>query len=178
MSECALHALVQETSNRTWFYFGVTRVSAGLKLRLTIADFNRQGKLFSQGHEPVTRVQHGPGHKGKWKRGCDNVSYDPGDEFSITWEYTCDEQTTGDTTVFFAFCYPFSYDDIQSQLAALDARWHFSWPATAAVSAGADDAASASGDSDGPAVPPALYYHRELIVRSLDGLRVDLITVR
>lgn len=57
----------------------------------------------------------------------------------------------------FAFCYPHSYTRLQRRLAALDA--HF--------------AAQSGADADAKRV----YYHRELLTRSIEGLRVDLLTI-
>ncbi|NWU96889.1 CBPC5 protein, partial [Upupa epops] len=62
-------------------------------------------------------------------------------------------------TTYFAFCYPFSYTELQEMLARLDRRFqecrHLS-----------------------PSSPlDSVYYHRELLCHSLDKLRVDLLTV-
>lgn len=54
----------------------------------------------------------------------------------------------------FAFCYPYSYSKLQRKLAALD------------VKHGDQQRASTS-----------IYYHRELLTRSVEGLRVDLLTI-
>jgi hypothetical protein len=121
--------------------------------------------------------------------------------------------------VFFAFCYPYSYEDIQAQLSRYDTALAFPWstphppPSAAAapgdpscdggahvVAAAMAPTTAAAVDGDGAAIenakpradaqadtnvaepnlvqPPSIYYHRELLVRSIDGLRVDLLTVR
>lgn len=56
-------------------------------------------------------------------------------------------------TVFFAFCYPWSYQECQNQLAGLDAEY------------------------GPPARHPGIYYHRELLTRSVEGRRIDLLTI-
>ena len=92
---------MQETQNRTWFYFGVGRGSPGQTIHLTVRDLNKQGKLFSQGHQPVVRVQHGDRPAGRWSRACDDVShrYSDSGEFIIDWHYTFGPQTSPDTKV-------------------------------------------------------------------------------
>ena len=56
---------------------------------------------------------------------------------------------------FFAFCYPYSYEETQQYLHELDNKLK-SKPSN---------------------VTSSIYYHRELICKSIDDLRVDLITV-
>ena len=53
----------------------------------------------------------------------------------------------------FAFTYPYSYSTLQSELEAIDQHVN------------ALD------------VPGSLYYHRELLIRSRDGRRIDLVTI-
>ncbi|XP_036191003.1 cytosolic carboxypeptidase-like protein 5 isoform X3 [Myotis myotis] len=61
-------------------------------------------------------------------------------------------------TTFFAFCYPFSYSDCQDLLNQLDQRFLENHP-------------THSSPVD------TIYYHREILCYSLDGLRVDLLTI-
>ena len=61
-------------------------------------------------------------------------------------------------TTYFAFCYPYSYTECQNMLEKLDTR--FSEPSSDKLT-----------DSN------KIYYHRELICRSLEGRRVELVTV-
>ncbi|NWR53845.1 CBPC5 protein, partial [Bucorvus abyssinicus] len=62
-------------------------------------------------------------------------------------------------TTYFAFCYPFSYTELQERLARLDG--HFQECRHMSPSSPLD----------------SVYYHRELLCHSLDKLRVDLLTV-
>jgi hypothetical protein len=234
----------------------VQRGVPGKTIHLTIRDLNKQGKLFSQGHQPVVRVQHGDRPPGRWSRACDDVShrYSDSGEFIIDWRYTFGPQTKPDSKVdgqaqlhrlschavvhsgysgcpvvprrlagptptpiptltptyphshgahekitsllahktprsfagqvFFAFCYPYSYDDAQHRLDELDRRFPLRAPRPPGVGEGSDSgtADGGSGADDGTdggsGVHDDIYYHRELLVRSIDGLRVDLITVR
>ena len=68
-------------------------------------------------------------------------------------------------TAYFAFCYPFSYDECQKALDDLDIK--FSCTCTCTCLTGKTCSKDAS----------SIYYHRELLCYSLDGLRIDLITV-
>ena len=73
----------------------------------------------------------------------------------LTFEYTPSEGKR--TTVYFAFCYPFSYIDCQKYLNRIERRLNV------------QQIAETAEDS--------IYYHRQLLCRSLDGLRVELLTV-
>ena len=82
--------------------------------------------------------------------------------------------------VFFAFCYPYSYDDTQRRLEELDRKFPLRSPRPPAAGEGSNsgaDRSGADGGPDGGGEQDDIYYHRELLVRSIDGLRVDLITV-
>ena len=65
-------------------------------------------------------------------------------------------------TVYFAFCYPYSYAECHRHISKLEQHLHVHDPERAAM-----------GQRDKEEV----YYHRELLCRSLDGLRIDLITI-
>lgn len=65
-------------------------------------------------------------------------------------------------TVYFAFCYPYSYGECQRYLNKLEQHLHVHNPDMAAM---------------GQREKEEVYYHRELLCHSLDGLRVDLITI-
>jgi hypothetical protein len=79
----------------------------------------------------------------------------------IVFEHTVD---AADDTLFLAFTYPYSYTDVQADMAAVDAA--------AAQAHAAVLAAPVVPD------PEAIYCCRELLTRSPDGLRVDLVTIR
>lgn len=69
-----------------------------------------------------------------------------------------------DERVRFAFCYPYSYSKLQRKLAALDATYAASSHTTR------QQQCEQSTDA-------SIYYHRELLTRSIEGLRVDLLTI-
>ncbi|KAL3672652.1 hypothetical protein V7S43_001947 [Phytophthora oleae] len=65
----------------------------------------------------------------------------------------------------FAFCYPYTYTRVQEELAALDQQFIVPFQL------------NPSGIGDIPTTPSKIYYHRELLTRSVEGLRVDLLTI-
>ena len=62
-----------------------------------------------------------------WHRGCSNISYVPnsirkGDQFGKTYNtltFTYNFQYTDDT-VFFAYCFPYTYSDLMDDLITID----------------------------------------------------------
>ncbi|KAG3047973.1 hypothetical protein PC121_g19749 [Phytophthora cactorum] len=68
----------------------------------------------------------------------------------------------------FAFCYPYTYTRVQEELASLDRQ--FVEPEQRELES------SISSTKEGK-TPSNMYYHRELLTRSLEGLRVDLVTI-
>lgn len=65
--------------------------------------------------------------------------------------------------VYFAFCFPYSYTECQKNLNRIDKKMN-------AVSTHQPSPSSPRDDD-------SIYYHRQLLCYSLDGLRVDLLTV-
>jgi hypothetical protein len=63
--------------------------------------------------------------------------------------------------IWFAFTYPYSYATLQSELEILDSRF---------------DTALLGGNGNAKSAP-YIYYQRELLTRSLDGRRIDLMTI-
>lgn len=210
-----------ENTNRTWFYFSITttsEISRKATIKITLKNLNRQGKLFSQGHEPVVRIQRDDGvYVQQWIRSCENISFEEIDKvFFLTWEFNLNEikKLTGDSfgKAYFAFCYPFSYDECQTMLSEYDKEFgKQSWssiidtlkenhptianrraPAARAMSRERINTSAPATDSSEQQSNPekvvdkeaatqgirnTIYYHRELLVDTLEGLRVDLVTI-
>ncbi|XP_065842968.1 cytosolic carboxypeptidase-like protein 5 isoform X2 [Oscarella lobularis] len=138
--------------NRTWFYFGVTGSKLAHKtIRINVMNMNRQTKLYAQGHAPMTRtVFLGGGGKTKWERVRDRPACEmlEGGHMRMSFEHAFVDDRRA--TTYFAFSYPFSYDDLRTRLDRIEARYR------------ADE---------------TIYFHRELLATTIDGLRVDLLTV-
>jgi hypothetical protein len=76
---------------------------------------------------------------------------------------TFNHRVMADEVHYFAFCYPKSYSEVQDHLTALDA---------------ALGNQAHRGDHTVPKPPSGIYYAREVVTLTLDGRRMDLITVR
>ena len=78
---------------------------------------------------------------------------DKNNEFLLSFNYRTSENPNAIT--YFAFTYPFSYTDLQNYLKKVDARM------TKQSTNFADD----------------IYYHRENAINSLEGRRLDILTI-
>ena len=124
-------------------------------------NMNKQHRLYSQGFEPIV-CNHDPfdvtAQDKQWVRGCTDVKYEIfGEDFFLYFTYTFSATHKPTSTTYFAFCYPFSYSDSQEKLLKLDRLY---------------------GVTDTESGVASIYYHREILTHSLDGLNVDLVTVR
>ncbi|XP_075770682.1 cytosolic carboxypeptidase-like protein 5 isoform X3 [Pelodiscus sinensis] len=144
-----------ENGNRSWFYFSVKGGAPGKLIKINIVNMNKQSKLYSQGMSPFVRTLP---VRPRWERVRERPTFEMLEtQFVLSFVHRFLEHR-GSTT-YFAFCYPFSYTECQDMLAQLDRRFEECRLLSP----------SSSLDS--------IYYHRELLCRSLDGLRVDLLTV-
>lgn len=144
-----------ENGNRSWFYFSVRGVSSGKMLKINVMNMNNQRKLYSQGMAPFVRTVPG---KTRWERIRDRPTTEiVENQFILSFTHRVLE-VKGATT-FFSFCYPFSYTECQDMLQQLEDNY----PGAAQLSPSS--------------APGGVYFHRELLCRSLDGNRVDLLTV-
>ncbi|XP_074471124.1 cytosolic carboxypeptidase-like protein 5 isoform X2 [Sebastes fasciatus] len=144
-----------ENGNRSWFYFSVRGAAPGKILKINVMNMNNQRKLYSQGMAPLVRTLPG---KNRWERVRERPTAEIVDnQFILSFTHRLSE-TRGATT-YFSFCFPFSYSECQEMLQQFDK----SYP----------NAAQLSPSS----APGSVYYHRELLCHSLDGNRVDLLTV-
>ncbi len=165
-------------SCRSWFHFKVSGLARGESVRLCVANLNNQGKLFSQGLRPVCSVAGGP-----WERVASEPTWTvyvppgppqegsvptakgkPERSLRVEWLYTHAGGTAADE-VAFAFSYPHSYADCQALLAGVEAR--HARPGVPVESL--------------PEIalqrPRSIYVHRERLAVSVQGRRVDMLTV-
>uniref|UniRef100_A0AAQ6AK82 Cytosolic carboxypeptidase-like protein 5 n=1 Tax=Amphiprion ocellaris TaxID=80972 RepID=A0AAQ6AK82_AMPOC len=144
-----------ENGNRSWFYFSIRGAAPGKLLKINVMNMNNQRKLYSQGMTPLVRTLPG---KNRWERIRDRPTSEIVDnQFILSFTHRLLE-VRGATT-YFSFCFPFSYNECQEMLQQLDGNY--------------PNAAQLSPSS----APGTVYYHRELLCHSLDGNRVDLLTV-
>ncbi|XP_078036951.1 cytosolic carboxypeptidase-like protein 5 isoform X2 [Augochlora pura] len=147
------HGTQFQNSNRTWFYFGFKACTSGAYVKFNIVNLNKQVKMFSQGMCPVFKVL--PGHL-HWERIRDRPTYtvdQKGSDFTLSFVYCTPENMKAIT--YLAFTYPFSYTDLQNYLRRVEARI-----AKRNITC-ADD----------------VYYHRECAIKSLEGRRLDVVTI-
>ncbi|XP_053523033.1 cytosolic carboxypeptidase-like protein 5 isoform X4 [Artibeus jamaicensis] len=143
-----------ENANRSWFYFSVRGGSPGKLIKINIMNMNKQSKLYSQGMAPFVRTLP---TRPRWERIRDRPTFEMTEtQFVLSFVHRFVEGRGA--TTFFAFCYPFSYSDCQDLLNQLDQRFLENHP-------------THSSPLD------TIYYHREILCYSLDGLRVDLLTI-
>ncbi|XP_065443454.1 cytosolic carboxypeptidase-like protein 5 isoform X5 [Chrysemys picta bellii] len=144
-----------ENGNRSWFYFSVKGGAPGKLIKINIVNMNKQSKLYSQGMSPFVRTLP---VRPRWERIRERPTFEMMEtQFVLSFVHRFLEYRG--TTTYFAFCYPFSYTECQEMLAQLDSRF--------------EECKYMSPSS----TLDSIYYHRELLCRSLDNLRVDLLTV-
>ncbi|RHY34318.1 hypothetical protein DYB32_001293, partial [Aphanomyces invadans] len=144
----------------SWFHFSISGASAGQEISLQVVNLIKHSALYDHDMRPVVRSL--PSQK-KWERLTYQVLKDG--QFSI--RFTLPVAKGGDTQ-FVAFCYPYSYTDLQRQLRRLDADFS---------TFDHDMKKSAAARSRYRTTSQPIYYHRETLVHSLDGRKVDLITI-
>ncbi|XP_063360646.1 cytosolic carboxypeptidase-like protein 5 [Cydia amplana] len=141
-----------ENGNRTWFYFGVQAREPLVTVRLNLINLNKQGKMYNQGMAPVTRTLPG---KPQWERIKDRPVHSMDDNtFTLSFKYRTSDNLKA--TTFFAFTYPFSFAELQIALNSIDLKM-LPLPS--------------------PQAPDDIYYCRECVIYSLEGRRVDLLTI-
>eukprot|EP00347_Sterkiella_histriomuscorum_P010374 403376546 len=102
---------------RTWFHFRVLGVAQNETLTFNFRQMNHQSKLFLNGMKPVFLIENQMKH---YRRIPGDLSFNTYyDGFSITFSHTFTQKNTEDYT-YFAFTYPFSYQDIINQAIQLD----------------------------------------------------------
>lgn len=73
------------------------------------------------------------------------------DSFSISWSYIF---KGSNDTVYFAFCYPYPFETVMKILDSYDYK-----------------------EFNSDFMKSDIYYHRELLINSVEGRRIDLLTV-
>lgn len=161
-ADCAGTPLV--CAAKTWFHFSVRGGAPGSWITITVNNMNGQGRLYKHDYRPVFRS----GASGGWQRTRTPVTArgcKADDNFRITFRHRF-ECAQGEPT-FFAFSYPWSYAEGQALLAELEAAYGGAGP-------GGEGAAGSAGAELGAG---GIYFRRELLATSIEGRRVDLLTI-
>eukprot|EP00756_Hemistasia_phaeocysticola_P022584 Hpha_TRINITY_DN15843_c7_g8::TRINITY_DN15843_c7_g8_i1::g.187641::m.187641 len=135
-----------ENSNRSWFHFRVSGGTAGRQVTFHIRNLNSQMKLFAQDMRPVFCRGANPT---QWERIENRPQVRSAKENGVMLSFYHQFQTDGEV-VWFAFTYPYSFNQLQQNITA--------WAQTAQTSAG-------------------LYFVRECMGHTMEGRRVDLLTI-
>ncbi|EEY69717.1 metalloprotease family M14A, putative [Phytophthora infestans T30-4] len=143
------------TGYTTWFYFEVERTLKAAKqpqdLHVTLVNLNPQRGLFKNGYT----IMHSSDEE-RWDRLPSPLMKI---RLSLSYKFKFARER-----VRFAFCYPYTYTRVQEELASLDRQF-------------ADPKQHSVQSSTSPTPPTKeeissnVYYHRELLTRSLEGLR-------
>ncbi|CAM9747368.1 unnamed protein product [Ectocarpus sp. 12 AP-2014] len=127
---------------------------------MRIMNLNNQNALYKHGMTPVFRMSGNP----NWARLKQKAIFEEeGRHLQLQFQFRF---TRDWEEVLFAFCFPYSYDDCNKDLECCE-----------------DQACLAR--RDGMAVQPLItprpgptgYFHRELLIRTPEGRRIDLLTV-
>ena len=148
------------TDYRMWYNFAIRGGRRGQSIQIEIMNLNPMLRCYCRDLRPVLCVIEGEPRNGldispppeQWqalRRADFGGSYIVGRDLLIRFTYTF--ETDGDTVMFAAHV-PFSYGAQQLALESLDAR---------------QEELERAG----------VYYRRELVTRSLEGARVDLLTI-
>ncbi|TGZ71447.1 hypothetical protein CRM22_002629 [Opisthorchis felineus] len=179
-----------ENGNRTWFHFFVRGYTPGKIMRITIMNMNKQARIYSQGYSPLYRVCRSTLSQSRWQRIRDRPAWEIVDgQFNLTFVHRFIDPRGSST--YFAFSFPWSYTETQRQLDQLEAIFRhqvFSAPtevkpnlAVSADAKKADLGRAVSGPIEDGLTSADLfqqiYFHRELLCYSLDGRRIDLLTI-
>jgi hypothetical protein len=137
-----------QTRHSTWFYFSIAGGKVGDVIEMKIQNMNKVPKLYEQGMRPVVRLQSERG----WKRSAFWPKWEKkGGNVEVTFQHCFEASASGEVEpVFLAFTYPYAFVDVLRKLEGLDQLF--------------------IGHEQ-------IYYHRELLTRSIEGRRVDLLTV-
>jgi cytosolic carboxypeptidase protein 5 len=179
------------TGYRTWFHFAVRGFKKGNTIKFTIMNMNKQTGLFQHDHRPsVSSSPSAP----KWKRLPVPVSKHTireGNIFEVEFKHTF---LYNDEEVRFAFCFPYSYTEVQERFEYLDrvfSNLPFDHMKGMVVPPKPSNDGDGKNNSSNKAIKKrrgplpetkmvstnGIYYHREVLTRSMDGRRLDLITI-
>ncbi len=129
---------------RTWFHFRVSQVSQTCLTTFHINNMNNQSTLFKYGMHPVYKTTGMQEYERLPEKSV--FKHNEGNEHELTFRHRLSEG--GET--FFAFTYPWSYEQNQSLLDQLQER---------------------------SKAFPGLFFQRELLTHSLEKRRVELLTI-
>lgn len=140
---------VHSIGHTQWFYFSVSNVIAGTRVKFNIGTFSKTTSLFNHGMMPLLYSER----KRKWCRCGESISYfqvrrrksEKKSVYVLT--FTHRFEYSGDKC-FFAYSYPYTYSDLQDDLMVLQLD-----------------------------KPKSHTFRRSILSRTLAGNRCDLLTI-
>ncbi|KAF5302931.1 hypothetical protein FQA39_LY02111 [Lamprigera yunnana] len=111
------------TKQRHWFYFRITNMKKNTPYRFSIVNMTKEVKLYKEGLKPlIYSEKHAATDKIGWKRCGEDISYttnespnnvDSSKTFTLTFTLNF---PFDDDQVYLAYCYPYTYSDLQEYL--------------------------------------------------------------
>ena len=148
---CDNQGTERESRHCSWFHFTISGLPVDASLRIQIANSSSSSGLYKHDMRPVVRSN---ATNQKWTRLRNKVLFVNSEENSknlnVMFEHAVE---LADDTISFACTYPYSYTMLQEDLGLFDTH------------------------VNRLDVPESIYYCRELLVHSSDGLRLDLLTI-
>jgi hypothetical protein len=129
---------------RVWFHFGVSGLRKNSIVKFSIMNLGNMSNLYANNYRPVSRVLPNAPNWTKLSNECSFLGTGP-NTFCLSWYH---EVQHLDSTVMFAFTFPYSYEFSLQTIQ----EWENS-------------------------VDSSTYFYRELLTYSVDRRRVDLLTI-
>ena len=154
------------TTYRTWFHFALLGARAGQTVHFTVMNSNKQNGLYSHDHRPCFVSL--PKQRSWQRLPIPVVSHVMVEgQMQVTFKHKI---LRSDEEQRFAFCFPYSYEETQAKLGYICG--FFCRPEDVPQRNVEDEPAQKKSSWTSQ-----IYFHRELLARSLDGRRMDLITI-
>jgi hypothetical protein len=132
VSEQEYDLLMQNDTNTVghtqWFYFKVQNTRAGFPVKFNILNYNKPDSMFNYGMKVSVYSERIAEEKETgWHRACTDISYFKNqvrkdfqftryyNTLTFTYEFEYDNDT-----VFFAYCFPYSYTDLQNDIERIE----------------------------------------------------------
>jgi len=179
------------TTNRTknfWFNFGVRplnpKSAARTTIRIVMHRMSKLTDLLDNGYAPVCYRPSAP----SWQRiESGLVTYQEEQEeggkqaatIQLIWLHQFRGWEDADGTTYFAFCYPFSYVDLQIRLARIQQALKDEADLSTDLGRLHQPRQAFGSDANAPAlvVGKSIYFHRQLVARTPAGRAVEMLTI-
>ena len=134
VSDCNYNLVIQNDVNTAghtqWFFFRVSNTSKGASVRFNMLNFTKPDSLFNHGMKVlIYSEQHVKQTNVGWHRGGYKILYYANGAirrenqkyyksyYTLTFTYDFEYD---DDTVYFAYCYPYTYTDLKQYLQAVE----------------------------------------------------------